>query len=439
MKKIIDVYKTLRWKKKDDVCADSLGMDLGEYISIKNKILDKINEFKSTIDTSLLEAVTKSFAETSCDTKIKLDLSKSLSGIFEEESKILTSYTDLNTGKIKLEARSLTEPKTAEEIIELLKIDTTKWKLSQYWNKQKSGYWIVSALVTQISKEESNLFNFFDLLRDYSFPAVPEFSKGIPKENKSLDKVCGILSLQDLHYGKTGADNLTNIVLTIVQGLLSKCESAYNLDKIILVVGGDCLNMDTFNGTTTKGTPVESSMSAQETYIQAFEGLYLLLLLMKEYVENINVVFIPGNHDRLSSFHLVHALSKSFEKSPQFNFYTEYSERKVLTYGENMFCFEHGDVSKKLTPLVYATEYPIQWGQSTYRTLFTGHYHTKKTTEYVTDNEIHGFTIKILPSLSPTDYWHYHNKFVGNKRAAVLELYDKDAGKIAEFNKNYKL
>ena len=102
-------------------------------------------------------------------------------------------------------------------------------------------------------------------------------------------------------------------------------------------------------------------------------------------------------------------------------------------YGSNMFCFEHGDIAKKDTPLVYATEFPLQWGQSAHRTLFTGHYHKKKTTEYVTENEEHGFSIKILPSLSQTDYWHYHNKFTGCKRAGVLELHHDAAGKMAEF------
>lgn len=439
MKKIIDVYKSLKWKKKDATAAEMLKMDLAEYIAIKHKVVDKINQYKYILEGRLLDAIVKSINETSCETKIKLELSTSLSDIDKSESRIVSSYTDLDTGKVKLEAQSLTEPKTAEEIIELLKIDVTKWKLSQYWNKQKSGYWIVSALVTQIKKEESDLIDFFDLLKDYSFPKAPEFPKNTSDKSKYLDTVCGILSLQDLHYGKNGNENLNSIVMNTVNDLLSKSTPGYNMDKLILVIGGDCLNMDTFNGTTTKGTPVESSMSAQDTYIQAFEGLYLLLLMIKEYVNNITVVFIPGNHDRLSSFHLVHALSKSFENISEFTFHTEYSERKVVMYGENMFCFEHGDVSKKTTPLVYATEYPMQWGQSTYRTLFTGHYHTKKTTEYITDNEVHGFTIKILPSLSPTDYWHYHNKFVGNKRAAVLELHHKDTGKVAEFNKNYKL
>lgn len=439
MKQIIDVYNQIKWKKTDEYSANRINMDLAEYIAIKHKILEKINDYKEIIDRGVLTSIIKSLTDETCDTKIKIDLEKSLTDLHKEKSALVKSFTDLESGKIKLEAHSAVEPKTPEQIIELLQIDTTKWKLSQFWNKQKSGYWVVSALITQIPKEENNLIDFFDLIKDYTFPVIPFIPNNKKPENTVLEKVCGILSLQDLHYGKKGAEDMTSIVLNTVEILLSKCYQNYDLDRIILVVGGDCLNMDTFTGTTTKGTPVESSMTAQDTYIQAYEGLYLLLLLIKQYASNVSVVFVPGNHDRLSSFHLVHALSKSFENHQEFKFYADYSERKVLLYGENMFCFEHGDVGKKTTPLVYATEYPNEWGQSTYRTLFTGHYHTKKTTEYVTDNEVHGFTVRILPSLSPTDYWHYHNKFVGSKRAAVLEIHDMETGKVAEFNRNYKL
>jgi hypothetical protein len=110
-----------------------------------------------------------------------------------------------------------------------------------------------------------------------------------------------------------------------------------------------------------------------------------------------------------------------------------YAERKVVTYGENFFAFEHGDVTKKSTPLVYATEFAKAWGSTTYRTCYTGHFHSKKTLEYVTENEHHGFAIKHLPSLCKSDYWHYHNKFTGAKRQAVMELHDKEKGKISEF------
>ena len=56
-----------------------------------------------------------------------------------------------------------------------------------------------------------------------------------------------------------------------------------------------------------------------------------------------------------------------------------------------------------------------------------------EVTEFVTDNEVHGFAIKHLPSLCKSDYWHYHNKFTGSKRQAIMEIHDKVKGKISEF------
>ena len=57
---------------------------------------------------------------------------------------------DLEKGEAKMEAVSSTEPKSPEEIIEILNIDTTQWKLSSYWNKQMGDHWRVSAMVTKI-------------------------------------------------------------------------------------------------------------------------------------------------------------------------------------------------------------------------------------------------------------------------------------------------
>ena len=408
-------------------------MDLSEYISLKRLVYNKMLYYRETVDQAIQDAIVKSINGEDCPTKIELDIYKTI----DEKSKVISSHTDIDSGKLKLEAYSSTEPRTPEEIIEILNIDTTKWRLSQYWNKQKGTGWLISALVTQISKEDSDLLNFYGMLSDYKFPKVETVFKD--RKPELLEKVCAILSLQDLHFGKPGNESMSSIAMNTVNNLLDKCRDSYDLEKVVIVLGGDTLQVDTFNNTTTKGTPVEASMSAQDAYIQAFEGLYLLLSLVRNYANNVHVMFIPGNHDRLSSFHLVHALSQSFGDINGFTFSNQYAERKVLVYGENMFCFEHGDVSKKTTPLVYATEYPYEWGQTSYRTLFTGHLHTKKTTDFVTDNEVHGFTIKVLPSLSATDYWHYHNKFTGNKRAAVLELYNPVNGKVAEFNYNYKL
>jgi hypothetical protein len=67
------------------------------------------------------------------------------------------------------------------------------------------------------------------------------------------------------------------------------------------------------------------------------------------------LVYIPGNHDRLSSFHLLMHCLKCFDDS-NILWDVVYLERKVHTYGDNFFAFEHGDVNTKNTPLLlYAT------------------------------------------------------------------------------------
>jgi DNA repair exonuclease SbcCD nuclease subunit len=172
-------------------------------------------------------------------------------------------------------------------------------------------------------------------------------------------------------------------------------------------------------------------MKATEAYIQAFDSMVWAIRTIAAYTDNLVVVYIPGNHDRLSSFHLVHALSKAIS-ADHITWDIEYSERKVHVWHDNFNAFEHGDAVSKNTPIVYATEYPEEWGETKNRTLFTGHFHQNKKIEYITTSETAGFIHKTLPSLSKTDYYHYHKKYVGNRRSGKLELQSPFKGNICE-------
>jgi hypothetical protein len=250
--------------------------------------------------------------------------------------------------------------------------------------------------------------------------------------DKFSESTVGILSIQDLHFGKENNETIVEDFKNAIESLVLRSYQSHQVDKIVYVIGGDLLNMDTFHGSTTSGTLVDSDQRAQDAYNDAFEAMYWSINYIKQFCNTLDVVYLPGNHDRLSSYHLVHALSKCFnDLSVRFD--AAYAERKVVVYGQNFLAFEHGDVTKKMTALVYATEFPVEWGLTTYRTCYTGHFHTKKVTEFVTDNEIHGFSIKHLPSLCKSDYWHYHNKFTGSKRQAVMEIHSITKGKISEF------
>lgn len=394
------VQQSLKWKKSDYYCSAKLGISLEKYKEIKRNVLHKswdINQWNTTHSTN---------------------------EVFEFKE-------DLESGRGEIRAIVSTEPKSAEDIIQLLKIDVTKWKLASYWNKQKHNGWHISAFVTAVKKTEKDALA--DVISNFQ-PKYQSLSGDIYiNDNFDSDSVA-VLSIQDLHFGKENNNDVVEHFKEAVKTLSYRAYMSHKLNKIIYVIGGDLLNMDSFSGTTTSGTPVDNDMRAPEAYQKAFDALYWSICHLKQFCENLHVVYLPGNHDRLSSYHIAHALSKCFDPE-DFSIYfdVEYKERKVVVYGHNFFAFEHGDVTKKNTALVYATEFPLSWGRTKYRTCYTGHFHSKKTIEYTTENEHHGFAIKHLPSLCSSDYWHYHNKFTGAKRQAIMEVHDISKGKISEF------
>ena len=402
------VIQSLKWKESNLKCATKLNISVTKYIKLKEEI------FRERRLSKIANNV------------IPNDYISTL------EDKVVKYEENLENNTAKIEGITSTEPLSPEDIIRVLKIDTKKWKLSSYWNKQHKTHWTVSAMVTRKTLETQ------DLLKETLKSFVPSF---VPVTEQFLNKkfdsqVAGVLSIQDLHFGKEGNDNIEEEFKKTITDLVLKAYHSHNIEKIYYVIGGDLLNMDTFSGTTTSGTPVDNGLKAEEAYTKAFSILHWSVLFISQFCKNLEVVYLPGNHDRLSSFHLAHGLKIACSNQPNIEFNVEYSERKVCVYYNNFFAFEHGDVSSKNTPLLYATEFPMEWGSTKFRTCFTGHWHRKKSVEFISENEIHGFTIKNLPSLSATDYWHYHNKFTGSKRAAVLELHSQHNGKVSEFTFN---
>tara|TARA_R110000787_G_scaffold281343_1_gene392590 strand:- start:479 stop:1660 length:1182 start_codon:yes stop_codon:yes gene_type:complete len=387
MDSLFEKIKTsLKWKKTSDYCAERLNITIEDYDKLRSIIKSQ----------ELLEG-----------------------------SATESSY-NLEKGEARMSAVSSSEPKTPEEIIAILSIDTTKWKLSSYWNKQMGDHWRVSAMITRLKDNEVD--NVAELLKSFQ---PKKYNPVTRLKTPGKTKTAGVLSLQDIHFGKEGNETIDKDFEETIKDLVNRATNSHHIEKLYYVVGGDVINMDTWSGTTTAGTPLDNCMTATEAYMQAFDSLQWSINYLKQFCDELQVVYIPGNHDRLSSFHLAHGLSKCFsDKNILWD--VVYLERKVFVYEDNFFAFEHGDVNTKNSLLVYSMEYPKDWGKTLHRTLYTGHYHHKKKIQYITEHENTGFMLKILPSLSRTDYYHYHNKFVGSRRSGVLSLHSPTKGEICE-------
>ena len=411
------VYQGLKRKKSNHEEATRLGLSLTDYKIIKKEVTKTIYNLED---------------HTEINDELFIKIGNSIAKSKNEVSKVTEVHHNEDAGTRKITGISSTEPKTPDEIIKLLGIDTTKWKLSQFWNKEQNNKWLISALITKLPEAQVIQQSFLQQLVTYKLPAYTNINP-IHLNSVSSEKVCGVISLQDLHFGKPGNETMGEIMDTALLYLVGKAYKNYYLDKIVFIIGPDTLNMDTFDGTTTKGTPVENSEVATKAYLKAFDAVCNGINRLKQFCDNLEVVFIPGNHDRLSSYHMIHAAAQVFRNDYNITFNVEYAERKVIVYGKNMIAVEHGDVSSKNNPLVYAVEFPTEWGNSTHRILYTGHYHGRKTKEVITENEEQGFVTRIIPALTSSDYYHYHNKWTGNQRAAIMHIHEADKGLISEF------
>lgn len=387
------VKNSLNWKRSNEYCAKRLNISLEEYLKIKKQILN--NKEKN------------------------------------QEEKVIESNINIEKGEGFLKGILNEEPLSAQEVEQKFKIDTKKWKLIQYWNKEKpGGGFYVSANIKSI--ENLNTSVIYSPVVNLKYIKQP-----VNLNEKYISKTCGIISLQDIHVGKKGITeyNVIEDVKKCVKTLLLRTYNMCFLDKVFFVLGGDLVNMDTLNGTTTKGTPVENKEDAYSSYVNSFELMYWCINIIKEYCNSLEIIYIPGNHSNLTEFHISYSLSKLIKDS-NIIWNIDTNSRKAVKYGNNMFCFEHGDYDLKRSMFTFATEFSEIWGTTKYRTLYTGHYHKRKKYEYITEDELNGFTLKILPSLSNTDLYHYNNKWTNNIRSGVIELHSEEKGYIGCFNNN---
>ena len=200
------VLDSLKWKKHPSYCAEKLNITEKQYKKVKKELLaERKNKRKKSIF----------FSKAADNAQI-------------------AEAIDLENGTGKLSGTFDHEPKSAEEIIILLKIDTDKWKLSQYWNKQMGDHWRVSALVSQIKNPEEKLFE--DLLKNWT-PKKYKISN-IPYKNIFTDDPhCAVISLQDIHFGKEGNDTIDKDFEDTVINLVSRANAIHYIETMYFVVG----------------------------------------------------------------------------------------------------------------------------------------------------------------------------------------------------------
>jgi hypothetical protein len=351
------------------------------------------------------------------------------------EIKNYTEERKVNVEKGTMESTIVSDfnPKDDIELAQLHKINLDKYVITNYWSKMlPSGKFTSSVFSKRKEAKDYSPEDFAKFLENYKPNNIT-----ITKDKYSVEKdyVDVEISIADYHLAKKTVDGdndpstRARRYVTMAQSLIEKVKANYNINNVVLPISNDFFHTDNYQHQTTNGTPQDTIMDYSEEYELGFAVLVDTINMLRQLANNVTVVLVQGNHDRTKSFYLAHALDVFFRDELDVEFIREHSVIKGLTLGNTFIGWHHGNCKLEDLPLLFAThpKYSHQFGDAVYREVHTGDKH------HYMAKEVKGVRIQQMPSLSGTDRWHLDNNFVHSVRAALALVYDRNLGKIAEF------
>lgn len=267
-------------------------------------------------------------------------------------------------------------------------------------------------------------------VRDAIAPLPKPTKAELKRRKKSAGDQMLCWGLWDAHLGmyawnkEVGEDFDLSIAINRVRNSIDDMIEelrGYPIGKILMPIGNDFMHFDSVKQTTTFG---EHHLDCDSRYAKVYLGaLYSLVYMVEralEICDDIEVIYVPGNHDYTSSFGLTVALDARFHEDPRVSSDLSMNPRKYRTHGGTLLGFDHGkDVKATSYPIVVASEAKELWANSTWREMQIGHTHQRRETMYHGLTPVNGILVRTNPSLSNVDAWHHSKGFLGEPLKSV--------------------
>lgn len=313
---------------------------------------------------------------------------------------------------------------------DLWKIVSTRNTIRQAISKQEGVETLYASYITvkPISEKElplKKIGEFFERLdRNYSLPKIERNSNEHTKGNKLL-----LIDIADLHMNLQASVFTTmneynceiaeKLFFYVIDNILSRTKE-YKFEEIAFIIGGDMLNGDNLSGSTTKGTPQVSDIHYYDAYERLCGMTVKAIDILKNY-SDVNVIYVPGNHDEVIGFKLAKFIDAWFRHDNGVTVDYQPVARKYKLYGKTLLCFAH-DGKVKEVPAIVANEAREYWAKADTVEVFLQHLHTEQV--LVEDNNIR---IQRLPTISAKSKWS-NDKGYNSKRQCKSFIFDVEDG-----------
>lgn len=205
------------------------------------------------------------------------------------------------------------------------------------------------------------------------------------------------------------------------------------IEEIVWLIGNDFMHADGKEAKTTAGTQLALDSRWPKLFRKAWQLQEWAINELRA-IAPVRCIVIPGNHDELSAFTVGEVLLAVYRHTDDVTIDNGPKPRKYYAYGATLLGFTHGNHEKLnvLPALMHADidAKPFLSGAD-YKEFHVGHFHHRKGVQFLPSYEDHrGVLVRILPSVTATDDWHFQKGFVGAVRAAEGYLYCRETGLI---------
>lgn len=356
-----------------------------------------------------------------------------------------------------------TEVKTLADLLTVCDVDGSLWDVVSWackkWDlgiKNKDEQIETKALYSVSAKFKPKSANTDltlqkEIIKKELFASAPdlsiidtftEFRDSMQITEANRKKNCLLeLCLFDPHFGKlahaeeSGKDDDLKITsakyVAAIKDLISRV-NVDSIERILLPIGNDMLNVDGNSNTTTAGTP----QTVDSRFYKVVRSVKELLIDTINYLTSIapvDVVVVKGNHDSETMFMIGEMLSAYYHNTSVVTIDNAPTYRKYYQYGNTGLMFTHGNEEPHQSlGLIFATERSELWADVKFRYCQIGHFHKNKKISYVSVDEFQGFSVQIIPSLSGNDQWHSKKGYASLRQAKAF-LIDYNEGICGEF------
>jgi hypothetical protein len=299
--------------------------------------------------------------------------------------------------------------------------------VSTYYNAEgkPAGQWVKASITHEALVEAMQ--EAVEGFKGQVDPATP-----IVAPQGCEEHLCNLYTFTDYHLGmlawhkEGGSDwNVSIAEKTIVAALAQMIEQSPKAHTAVLNIQGDFLHTDG----KIPVTPVSRHVLDADTRFpklrkSAIRVIRSLVAMSLQRHQEVHLIIAEGNHDEESAGWLSDLFAVYYEEEHRITVSDSVLPFYVFEWGATMLGVHHGHkVKNESLPLLFAAQFPQEWGRTTRREIHCGHRHHRDEKEY------NGVTVVQHPTLAARDAYAARGGWIAD-RAAWAITYHKKYGAV---------